>query len=124
MWHTRSASLVIGLLLLTLPPMPAAAEQTQQQPVPAPWNWPGPWFMSGDGYAWQFWWICPLMMLAVMAVVAVVVLARGRPGAVFHSGTLHNSGHSALQILGERFARGEIHQDEYREKKKAILSGG
>ena len=32
--------------------------------------------------------------------------------------------HSALQILNERFARGEIQKDEYAEKKAAILSGG
>jgi uncharacterized membrane protein len=31
--------------------------------------------------------------------------------------------HSALQILNERFARGEIQKDEYGEKKVAILSG-
>ena len=32
--------------------------------------------------------------------------------------------HSALQILNERFARGEIHKEEYAEKKAAILSRG
>lgn len=32
--------------------------------------------------------------------------------------------HSALPILNERFARGEIQKDEYQEKKTAILSGG
>ena len=31
--------------------------------------------------------------------------------------------HSALQILNERFARGEIEKDEYEAKKAAILSG-
>jgi uncharacterized membrane protein len=31
--------------------------------------------------------------------------------------------HSALQILNERFARGEIPKQEYEEKKAAILSG-
>ena len=32
--------------------------------------------------------------------------------------------HSALHILNERYARGEIQKDEYAEKKAAILSGG
>jgi uncharacterized membrane protein len=32
--------------------------------------------------------------------------------------------HSALQILNERYALGEIQKDEYSEKKAAILSGG
>jgi uncharacterized membrane protein len=30
--------------------------------------------------------------------------------------------HSALKILNERFARGEIQKDEYAEKKAALLS--
>jgi uncharacterized membrane protein len=32
--------------------------------------------------------------------------------------------HSALQILKERFARGEIQKGEYAEKKAALQSGG
>jgi len=32
--------------------------------------------------------------------------------------------YSALQILNERFARGEIQKQEYEEKKAAILSSG
>jgi uncharacterized membrane protein len=32
--------------------------------------------------------------------------------------------YSALQILNERLARGEIQKDEYTDKKAAILSGG
>jgi Short C-terminal domain len=33
-----------------------------------------------------------------------------------------NPSHSALQILNERFARGEFQKDEYAEKKAALLS--
>jgi uncharacterized membrane protein len=32
--------------------------------------------------------------------------------------------YSALQILNERFAKGEIQKQEYEEKKTAIRSGG
>jgi uncharacterized membrane protein len=33
------------------------------------------------------------------------------------------STHTAMQILNERFARGEIQKDEYEERKATILSG-
>jgi uncharacterized membrane protein len=32
--------------------------------------------------------------------------------------------HSAMQILNERFARGEIQKQEYEERKSTILSTG
>jgi uncharacterized membrane protein len=55
------------------------------------------------------------MMLVMLAVVAGIILARRRSG----------DGHRAsLQILAERFARGEIQKEEYQEKKAAILEGG
>jgi len=45
--------------------LPAAAQQAAQ-PAPPP-SWPGPWWqISGEGYGWSFWWICPLMMLLMM----------------------------------------------------------
>jgi uncharacterized membrane protein len=37
-----------------------------QEQAPRGSYWPGPWFM-GDG--WSFWWICPLMMVAMMLVM-------------------------------------------------------
>ena len=50
------------------------------------------------------WWIVfPILMLAIIAVLSVL-LWRRRPGD------------SAKRILGERFARGEINADEYRER--------
>jgi putative membrane protein len=87
--------------------------------------------MWGDGYGWHFWWMFPLMMLCMIVIFAVIFfLARG-----FYAHGGHHWGrppqmwggdpsHSALQILNERYARGEIQKDEYTEKKAAILSGG
>jgi putative membrane protein len=86
--------------------------------------------MWGDGYGWHFWWMFPLMMLCMIVIFAVIFfLARGFCGHGCHHWGLPSRmwgapSHSALQILNERFARGEIQKDEYAEKKAAILSGG
>jgi putative membrane protein len=86
--------------------------------------------MWGDGYGWHFWWMFPLMILFMMIVCAVIFfLARGLCGHGCHhwgpsSRMEGDPNFSALQILNERFARGEIQKDEYAEKKAMILSGG
>ena len=69
------------------------------------------------------------MMLFMIFIFAVIFfIARGLYGHGYnHWGRDREWGdpsHSALQILNERFARGEIQKDEYAEKKAAILSGG
>ena len=86
--------------------------------------------MWGDGYGWHFWWMFPMMMLFMIVIFAVIFLfARGLCGhGSHHWGPPSrmwggDPSHSALQILNERFARGEIQKDEYTEKKAAILSG-
>jgi putative membrane protein len=83
--------------------------------------------MWGDGYGWQFWWICPLMMLFMIVVFATIFfIVRRSWGDSPHrwEPPWRGSSHSALQILSERFARGEIQKDEYKDKKATILSGG
>jgi uncharacterized membrane protein len=100
-------SLVAGAILWL--PIAQAVAQPAQLPPP---QWYGP--RWADAYGWQFWWMCPLMMLVMLAVVAGIVLARRRSG---------DGRHASLQILAERFARGEIHKEEYQEKKAAILAG-
>ncbi len=94
----------------------------QQQPQPPEWFWSGP---------WQFWWICPLMMLFMIAVFATIFFAvrRSSADASHHSGPSwrmmgNDPSHSALQILNERFARGEIQKEEYEQKRAAIVTVG
>jgi len=106
MW--QRSGLVSGAILW----LSIAQAVAQQTPQPSPSQWYGPWW--ADGYGWPFWWMCPVMMLVMLAVVAGIILARRRTA----------DGHRAsLQILAERFARGEIQKEEYQEKKAAILAG-
>jgi len=88
----------------------AAAQQAPQD------NW------YGDRYAygWPLWWICPLMMLVMIGVIAVIILMRRHGLAGLGAG--HDSTAAALQILNERLARGEMQRSEYEEKKATILS--
>ena len=119
---------LLGLILLVAP-FQAIAQDAPQLPSPQPphWHWPGPWHGS------QFWWICPLMMLVMFLVFCAILFffrrswgeQRPHGGSPWHmmDRTWGLPTHSALQILNERFARGEIQKDEYEDKKAAILSG-
>ena len=66
--------------------------------------------------------IGPLMMLGVFAlfIVSVVAIIRWIAGT---GRTLQNSTtKSAVEILNERFAKGEIEKEEYEERKNVLLS--
>ena len=120
MWQRLSAFIILPALYA----LPAIAQQTQQSNPQSPeWYGPGPWHMWGPGYGWHFWWMPPFMMLfffLLCAAVIYLVFARGACG--WHAGPADRSTHSALQILNERFAKGEIQKAEYEERKRAILA--
>ena len=134
--HVRKlAALPLVAFIVTIEPLRAIAQQAAPQPPqdylpPHSYFAHGPWDMWHYGYGWHFWWMFPLMMLFMIFIFAVIFfIARGLYGHGYNhwgarSRMWGDPSHSALQILNERFARGEIQKDEYAEKKAAILSGG
>ena len=130
----RSATLTVTFLAL-LHPLLVLAQQTQQPTAPQqlPWDWPGPWHMWHAG--WGFWWIFPLFMLFMIAVCVVIFFLGHRSGGHRHWGPWQmmdrppgpgrswgDPTYTALEILNERFAKGEIQKQEYEEKRATIMS--
>jgi putative membrane protein len=131
----KLAALPLVVFIVIIEPLQAIAQETTPQPPQGYYGYgPGPWHMWSDGYGWHFWWMFPFMMLFFLLVFgAIFFIARWSCGHGLHqwgppSRSLNQQWgdptYSALQILNERFARGEIQKDEYTEKKAAVLSGG
>ena len=67
------------------------------------------------------WFLGPLMMILVLAaVVALVVLIVRWLGGSGHASGQVSSEKLPLDILKQRFARGEIDQKEYEEKRRIL----
>lgn len=124
----KLSTLAILTSIVLIDPLQAIAQQTQQQQPATPPGYyygPGPWHMWNDGVG--FWWMGPVMMFLFLLVIFGAIFffmrgACGHAGSHWGKGPWHDPGHSALQILNERFAKGEIQKEEYAEKKAAILS--
>jgi len=74
------------------------------------WGWGGGW---GMGFGWLF-----MILFWGLILVGIVALVRwlsdqSSPGGVARAKT-------ALEILQERYARGEIQKDEYDQKKRDL----
>jgi putative membrane protein len=85
--------------------------------------WNGPYGMMGDwggwGWFWPFHFIIPFLFLALI-ITAAVMLVRYTTGWGDHPPQLERRP-PGLDILEERYARGEINRDEYLQKKRDIL---
>lgn len=127
------AALPVLAFLVLIEPLQAFAQQAAPQSPPDYYG-PGPWHMWHGGYGWHFWWMFPLMMLFFVLVCGITFLAAHRfcghgmhcwgPSQPMMNRPWGDPSYSALQILNERFAKGEIQKDEYIEKKTTILSSG
>ena len=103
---------VLAFFLLN-DPVRAIAQQAQPPAVPQPPPyWPAPWHMWGNG--WPHWWMGPMMMVffAIFCVVMMSLMMGG--GMHWHRGD------RALDLLKERFARGEINKAEYEERRRLL----
>lgn len=69
------------------------------------WEWHG----FGGGFMWLFW---------ILIIVAIVFLFKAG-GSDRSSDEKHET---PLEILEKRFARGEIDEEEFRRRKKELLS--
>ena len=106
----RKPSLVeLSVLVLLLQPWAAMA---QSRPG---WDWPGPWHMWAG--AWGFWWILPVLMFGLMFLLCLLFMFRG-PWS--HRDRHRDTTASALTLLNERLAKGDISKEEF-EEKRAIL---
>jgi putative membrane protein len=74
--------------------------------------WPGHWYGMFLG---------PIMMIFFLAAIVVLVVLGARwLGGSGLGGTPGPSPNKALDILNERFARGEIDKDEFEMRRRAL----
>ena len=77
-----------------------------------------------DGYGWSWWWMLAMgvfVLLVIASIVVVVTFAtRGSDDRTGSGADPSASGSQARAILEERFARGEIDEDEFRRRSEAL----
>lgn len=73
------------------------------------WSGPGEGWGGHDGWYGPPWWgISGLVFLAIVLIAGWFLVRRRGQSAV--------SGHSAESVLSERFARGEIDEEEFQQR--------
>ncbi len=103
------------VILLSMLGLSSAAWAQAQQP-----NWPyyGPNLWNDGG--WMF--FGPLTMMVIIAAIVVVVVLKVRGGAGTGYGAAPHPppGGTPLDILKERFVRGEIDAAEFEERRQTL----
>lgn len=72
--------------------------------------------MTGNELLAGYWWVVPLIMIALCCFF----MRRGASGCLCGFGNYRDWQDSAMDILDKRFARGEIEQAEYEEKREKL----
>ncbi len=73
--------------------------------------------MMGEyGHSWGmgWWWIIGLIV--IIAVIMIVIKSMNRD-----AGSTQSPGRSALDLLKERYAKGEIDKQEFEERKRDLM---
>ena len=89
------------------------------------WDYRGDGYGMHDGSGAGFWVMAVLMLVVLVAVLAFLYLLVVRSGGTSprDQAASPGEGKAADRLLDERFARGEIEEDEYR-RRRAVLHGG
>lgn len=74
--------------------------------------------MNGYTFCGGYWWIFPLVM--IVFCIFFMRMRRGRRGMICGCCFPSDSPESAMEILDKRYARGDIDQREYEERKMKL----
>ena len=80
----------------------------------------GPGMMGGWGMGWFG--MIFMLLFWVLVIVGLVFLIKWLVQTTRNSAGTSNGGSRALDILKERYARGEINKEEFEAKKKDLMS--
>lgn len=78
------------------------------------------WLHHMGGVGWGGWIIGGLVMLLIIGMLAALVYFLVRAGSHNQSGGKHHSGSGAVEILKQRYARGDISKTEYQEMRQEL----
>jgi len=83
-----------------------------------PWSGYMPWMMGMMGYGWGFMFLIPIVFLVLIALGAYYLITEftktSRPAS--------SRGERALEIIKERYAKGEITREQYLKMKEELES--
>ena len=98
---------------LTVASLPAVAQTTGDRPDYGHYGW---------DWGWGHMMFGSLMMILFWGgiILAIVLAVRWLGGATSHSAAPPTSRKSDLDIVQDRFARGEIDMDEFEERKRLL----
>lgn len=119
----RVSNWMFGTVGVAVALMPALAWAQQQPPEPNRYGY-GPYMMDWAGGWYGMMIFGPLFMILVLAIVVAVAVLLVR----WLSGPWHSvqppyhtpPGRTPLDILKERYARGEIDKEEFDERRRVI----